>query len=205
MSAGGVFSFSANNSYGDIFGQIVDREKTDQRDSFLYNPCAPVLLFSIHDHERLIYHQACLAGGGNRLQEGSTAGQHIVYDQRVISRAHCSFNQLPQSMVFRLLTYDKSPPIPSRSGSIAIVRDSRGNRDCADFKASKAVDLHLCQGIMRELSHEPARPGIGHQRSTIDIEGALLTGRKYKLLNGVPLERLRIVKCASKIVSYCHG
>lgn len=60
--------------------EIVDRQKTDQRHSFLFDPCTPILLFPIHDHECLTHEEACLSSRGNRFQERSTAGQHIVDD-----------------------------------------------------------------------------------------------------------------------------
>jgi hypothetical protein len=65
--------------------QIVDRQKTYQRHPFLFNACAPILFFSIHNHERLTHHKAGLSSRSYCFQQRSTARQHIIYDQRAIS------------------------------------------------------------------------------------------------------------------------
>lgn len=65
--------------------QIVDRQETDQRHPFLFDACASILFFSIHDHERLTHHKTGLSSLCNRVQQGSTARQYIIYDQRPIS------------------------------------------------------------------------------------------------------------------------
>ena len=74
--------------------QIIDRQQTDQHDPFPFDAGAPILFFSIYDDERLTHHKAGLSSRGNRFQQGPTARQDIVYDQRAIPGAHGSFNQL---------------------------------------------------------------------------------------------------------------
>ncbi len=122
MNGGGAFSSNANRgeAWPRRWGtrnhqQVLDRQETDQLRSLRFYPGSSVLLFAIDDHQGMSDPHPGLTDGGNGFEDRSPAGEHVVDDQRPISRLKGAFDQLPEPMILGLFSHDKGPPLFPRN------------------------------------------------------------------------------------------
>src|SRR5262249_41573859 len=159
----------------------------------------------IHDDQGMGHRQSCLPGCGNGFEQRSAARQDIVDDQRTIIDSDCAFNQFAQPVILRLLAYDERSPVSFRAVRISVISNRRGNGNGADLKATQTIDSGAGQRLMCELTDQPAGRRVGHQRPTIDIEWARVSGGEGKSLLSVPFKRSSIVKCLRKFLLNRHN
>src|SRR5215467_9356238 len=141
------------------------------------------------------HRQSCLPGCGNGFEQRSAARQDIVDDQCAITGPDGTLNEFAQPVILRLLAYDERSPVSFRAVRIGVIRNRRGNGNGADLKATQTIDSEAGQRLMCQLTDQPTGRRVGHQRPTIDIERARLSGGESKSLLSVPFERVSIVKC----------
>src|SRR5512134_86516 len=138
--------------------------------------------------------QAGLSGSSDGLEKRSSAGEHIIHDHGSIPWLKRSFDEFSEPMILRLLPHHEGPPCSLRLRHERKIRDAGGNGDRYDFQSTETVEFHGPQRFVCQAGDKAARPWVGHQRTTIDIEGTGLTGRQCESFNWVPLERLRVMK-----------